>query len=178
MAKRFKRVQVSEGAGVNLTPMIDVVFQLIVFLMLASDISNTEMERVYLPKADAAIADDRPDKTRLMVNISHVVPGGRDCSELRYKNGILLQPCQNPEHWKIVVKTKQLTIPELEQILIVEGNLDREKPGDYKNNPSNRPVMIRCDGSAPFALITKILESAGKAFMWKIEIGAEKPPVE
>ncbi|MFH0889185.1 MAG: biopolymer transporter ExbD [Planctomycetota bacterium] len=177
MAKRFKRAQEAKGSEVNLTPMIDVVFQLIVFLMLASDISNTEMERVYLPKADAAIADERPDKTRLMVNISHVVPMGRDCPELRYKNGILISPCQIEEHWKIVVKTKQLTIPELEQLLIVEGNLDRETKGNPKT-PSNRPIMIRCDGSAPFLLITKILEAAGKAFVWKIEIGAEKPPVE
>lgn len=174
---RLKSFKVSEPLSINMTPMIDVVFQLIVFLMLATDISNTEMERVYLPKADAAIADERPDKTRLMVNISHSVPMDRDCPQLKYKNGILISPCQIEEHWKIVVKTKRLTIPELEQVLIVEGNLDREKPGDPKS-PSNRPVMIRCDGSAPFLLITKILEAAGKAFVWKVEIGAEKPPVE
>jgi biopolymer transport protein ExbD len=157
-----------------MTPMIDVVFQLIIFLMLATDISNTEMERVYLPKADAAIADDHPDKSRLMVNISHIVPGNKDCPQLIYKNGILKQPCQIEDHWKIVVKQRELTIPELEQVLVVEGNLDREKPGDPKS-PSNRPIQIRCDGSAPFSIITKILEAAGKAFIWKIEIGAEKP---
>jgi biopolymer transport protein ExbD len=164
-------------ATINMTPMIDVVFQLIIFLMLATDISNTEMERVYLPKADAAIADDHPDKSRLMINISHSVPDGKDCPQLKYKNGILIQPCLIPEHWKVIVKQKELTMPELEQVLIIEGNLDREKPGDPKT-PSNRPVQIRCDGSAPFLIITKILEAAGKALVWKIEIGAEKPPVE
>lgn len=158
-----------------MTPMIDIVFQLIVFLMLASDFTNQELERVYLPKADSALSDDLPDKTRLMVNVNHEVPGSKDCDQLKYKNGILLQPCQIEEHWVIKIRGDVLTIPQLEQRLVIEGNMDRED----KNNPkcpSNRPVMIRADGSAPFKRITQILEAAGKALVWKIEIGAEKPP--
>lgn len=172
---KIKRAVMLESTGMNMTPMIDIVFQLIVFLMLASDFANQELERVYLPKADAAVADDRPDKKRLMVNINHEVPGGKDCPQLIYKQGILQQPCQIEEHWKIKIKGKELTIPELEQQLVLEGNMDREIK-DNPKTPSNRPVMIRADGSAPFKLITKVLEAAGKALVWKIEIGAEKPP--
>jgi len=172
---RVKRPQLQEGTGMNMTPMIDIVFQLIVFLMLATDFANQELERVYLPKADASMADDHPDKTRLMVNINHEVPGGKDCPQLRYKNGMLIQPCQIDEHWVIKIRGKVLTIPELEQRLIVEGDTDRETKGNSKT-PSNRPVMIRADGSAPFKRITQVLEAAGKALVWKIEIGAEKPP--
>ncbi|MEW6027018.1 MAG: biopolymer transporter ExbD [Planctomycetota bacterium] len=172
---KIKRRAMLENTGLNMTPMIDIVFQLIVFLMLATDFTNQELERVYLPKADAAVADDHPDKTRLMVNISHEVSLGQICPELKYKNGVLLQPCQIDEHWKIKIRAKTLTIPELEQQLVLEGNLDREIK-DNPKSPSNRPIQIRADGSAPFKLITKVLEAAGKALVWKIEIGAEKPP--
>lgn len=164
-----------ENVGFNMTPMIDIVFQLIVFLMLATDFANTQIERVYLPKADAAAADDHPDKDRLMVNIAHVVPDDKDCVQLKYVNGALIQPCQIEEHWLIKIAGKVLTIPELEQRLVVEGNMDRETK-DNPKTPSNRPVMIRADGSAPFKKITQVLEAAGKALVWKIEIGAEKPP--
>ena len=172
---RVKRPQLQEGTGMNMTPMIDIVFQLIVFLMLATDFANQELERVYLPKADASMADDHPDKTRLMVNINHEVPGGKDCPQLKYKNGMLIQPCQIEEHWVIKIRGSELTITELEQRLVVEGNMDRETK-DNPKTPSNRPVMIRADGSAPFKRITQVLEAAGKALVWKIEIGAEKPP--
>ncbi len=164
-----------ENVGFNMTPMIDIVFQLIVFLMLATDFANVEIERVYLPKADAAVADDHPDEKRFMVNIIHEVPGEAECPQLKYTNGVLVQPCQIDEHWVIKIRGKVLTIPELEQRLIVEGDTDRETKGNSKT-PSNRPVMIRADGSAPFKRITQVLEAAGKALVWKIEIGAEKPP--
>ena len=172
---KIKRASMVENVGFNMTPMIDIVFQLIVFLMLATDFANVEIERVYLPKADAAMADDHPDKERLMVNIIHEVPGEKDCPELSYKNGVLVRPCQIDEHWVIKIRGKALTIPELEQRLVLEGNMDRETK-DNPKTPSNRPVMIRADGSAPFKRVTQILEAAGKALVWKIEIGAEKPP--
>ncbi|MDI6786978.1 MAG: biopolymer transporter ExbD [Planctomycetota bacterium] len=170
---RIKRRSLLESTGMNMTPMIDVVFQLIVFLMLATDFTNTEIERVWLPKASEATADDKPDPKRLMVNVIHQMPSDANCPQLKYNRGILLEPCKIEEHWKIKIRGKELTISELEQALVVEGNLDRPKgPG----TPSDRPVMIRADGSAPFKLITLILEAAGKALVWKIEIGAEKPP--
>ena len=162
---KIKQATMVENVGFNMTPMIDIVFQLIIFLMLATDFANTQMERVYLPKADAAAADDHPDEKRLMVNVAHEVPGEKDCPQLKYTNGVLIQPCQIEDHWIIKIQGKALTIPELEQRLVVEGNMDREVK-DNPKTPSNRPVMIRADGSAPFKRITQILEAAGKALVW------------
>jgi len=148
---------------------------LFIFILLGADTFNTPIERVYLPKADAAVADDHPDKYRLMVNIAHETPDGGDCPQLKYQNGVLIQPCQITEHWVIKISGKVLTIPELEQRLVLEGNLDRE----IKDNPkscSNRTVMIRADGSAPCKLFRTVRAAMAKALMWKIEIAAEKPP--
>jgi len=60
----------NDGIGFNMTPMIDVVFQLIIFLMLANDMSRKEIEDLQLPEAVHA-AEDKGDKekTRLIVNL-------------------------------------------------------------------------------------------------------------
>jgi biopolymer transport protein ExbD len=171
---KLKKPDLIENVGFDMTPMIDIVFQLIVFLMLATDIASTDLARVYLPAASACAEDLNPDKQRLMVNIVHEVPNDRDCPQLKYKFGVLKQPCQIQEHWKIVVKRKEVTKDELLKAIQIEGDIDRPG-GAGSKTASNRPLMIRADGSAPYELVEKILEACGRAFVWKIEIGATKP---
>ena len=52
--------------GMNMTPMIDIVFQLIVFLMVANDMSRKEIEdldRVLPPESTTDEAfEDEPDE--------------------------------------------------------------------------------------------------------------------
>lgn len=169
---KLRKTDLIENVGFDMTPMIDIVFQLIVFLMLATDIAQTDMARVYLPWASEAVEDLQPDKQRLMVNIAHEVPGGKDCSQLKYKYGELLTPCQIPEHWKIMIKGQEVTKEELLKQITIEGDQDRPRG---PKTPSERPIMIRADGSAPYELVEKVLEAAGRSLVWKIEIGATKP---
>jgi biopolymer transport protein ExbD len=56
----------------NLTPMIDITFQLVVFLLVAQDLAPTDPEPVELPNAVHSEADDRPDVDgRLTVTLAH-----------------------------------------------------------------------------------------------------------
>ena len=161
--------------GLSVIMIFLLCLMVFLFILLCTDVPNYAIERVYLPKADAAVADDHPDKHRLMINIIHEVPDDKDCPQLKYQNGVLVQPCQISEHWVIKIRGQELTIAELEQRLIVEGNMDRE----IRDNPrtwSNRTVMIRADGSAPCKLFRTVRAAMAKALMWKIEIAAEKPP--
>jgi biopolymer transport protein ExbD len=61
-----------ERLSIRMTPMIDIVFLLIVFFMCVSEMSRLEIEALTLPEASQArdVPDDRP---RLTVN---VMPGG------------------------------------------------------------------------------------------------------
>ena len=60
----------NEGVGFNMTPMIDVVFQLIIFLMLANDMSRKEIEDLELPEAVHASEDKgEKEKYRIIVNL-------------------------------------------------------------------------------------------------------------
>lgn len=60
----------NEGIGFNMTPMIDVVFQLIIFLMLANDMSRKEIEDLFLPQALHGTEDQGlNEKRRVIVNL-------------------------------------------------------------------------------------------------------------
>src|SRR5688500_1360127 len=55
----------------DMTPMIDVVFQLIIFFMLLMDMSTKELEILKLPKAVSAVKDEPdPKDPRPVVNIT------------------------------------------------------------------------------------------------------------
>ncbi|SRR5258706_9491516 len=67
----------NEGIGFNMTPMIDVVFQLIIFLMLANDMSRKEIEDLDLPSASHGDEDHGLlEKTRVIVNLLRNDTGG------------------------------------------------------------------------------------------------------
>src|SRR5688500_12716195 len=66
-----KKADQAGGLEMDMTPMIDCVFQLIIFFMLITDLSQLELEEVYLPQAEVAAAD-KPDprEIRPIVNIT------------------------------------------------------------------------------------------------------------
>ena len=64
------------AATFNMTPMIDVVFQLIIFLMLANDMSRREIEELDLPGAPHGSEDDGLEKHRIIVNLLRGEPPG------------------------------------------------------------------------------------------------------
>ena len=62
-----QRIKESE---LNMTPMIDVVFLLITFFMVVSEITRQDdIEDIKLPLVMAAIPDDNPDPDRLVINV-------------------------------------------------------------------------------------------------------------
>ncbi|HEU4394391.1 MAG TPA: biopolymer transporter ExbD [Planctomycetota bacterium] len=57
-------------SGMNTTPMIDIVFQLIVFLMVANDMSRREVEDLDLPRAVHAMDEcGSREGSQLIVNL-------------------------------------------------------------------------------------------------------------
>jgi biopolymer transport protein ExbD len=60
---------VSGGVGFNMTPMIDVVFQLIIFFLLSSHLAKQETQLALpLPKADSG-QQDRGDRPRVTISV-------------------------------------------------------------------------------------------------------------
>ncbi|MBI4835242.1 MAG: biopolymer transporter ExbD [Planctomycetes bacterium] len=175
---RIKSRQLLEAIGFDMTPMIDCVFQLIVFFMLVTDFANP-MSAVELPSAKNAQEDKTPPDERLMVELVHEAPGGV-CGNLIYDSSKnLVEPCCEDDHWRIKVERKYITPSQLEAYLIIEGSKFPGRLPPRKNEKiglSLRPLMIRSDAGAVYQMVEKVFAACARARIYKIEIGARKPP--
>lgn len=131
-----------EGQGMNMTPMIDVVFQLLIFFMLVAEISSSESAELILPRASQAVADEG-EPGRHIINVD--------------KEG------------HIKVGSAYFSLDELEnRILVPEALVMRDKSGKF----SEKPILIRADKEAKFGIVQKIMGRCVRQKIYKISFGA------
>jgi len=142
----------------NMTPMIDVTFLLIIFFMIITDLTQQDLEQLKLPEARAAV-EDKPDPkvVRPILNI--------------------------PQNGKIIYKKEDFYDPEVdgEDMTRLERFLSRQsklmpwvKDPDLGVDLPDNPLMIRADMNTEFKYIQRIMEICGKKGIqiWKLELGA------
>ncbi len=146
----------------NMTPMIDVVFLLIIFFMIITDLTQQDLEDLVLPTANSAVEDKpAPDLVRPIINI--------------------------PQSGRMIVKKDEKYDPEvdgddmtrLERFLVDQANrmpkvFDSEVGAELPDNP----LMIRADEYTEFKYIQRIMEICGKKGIqiWKLELAASEDP--
>lgn len=64
---KFKRANRGE-LGINMTPLIDVVFLLLIFFMVTTTFSNETRLLVNLPEANAEVAESDPEQIEILVS--------------------------------------------------------------------------------------------------------------
>ncbi len=65
-----------EELGLQMTPMIDCIFQLIIFFMLNIHFRSEEgLLKAFLPKASTAPAEEDPNKDKVFIKIGEASPG-------------------------------------------------------------------------------------------------------
>ncbi len=118
--------QTAEEPGLNLTPMIDIVFLLIIFFMVGARFTEEDTEyEVELPTvSEAQPLTSLPDE--LVINI--MLDG------------------------KVIVKGKELTMEELESILV-----------EARKNYSEQSVLVRGAGEGTFQNVMSVLEICNRA---------------
>jgi biopolymer transport protein ExbD len=173
------KVQLQEEVSPNLIPMIDIMFLLLLFFMLGADMGQRELEEVRLPwanaiKEDAGKVGEKSD--RFTVNIYHLYEKEVECSA--FKDG---KVCRDDKHWRIAIKGVDYTdTNKLVSQLKLEAeasSTDPTQPVDpTKGRLSERPVMVRADETAPYGQVQKVINACAKAGIYKIEVGAARPP--
>jgi biopolymer transport protein ExbD len=117
----------------NMTPMIDIVFQLIVFLMVANDLSRRDIEDLDLPRAVHAFETcGAPDP--LVVNL---LPGGPD-----------LAPA-------LRVRGRDMDLAEFRRFLRPEADRLRADAG----GASDLPVLIRADRASRWQDVQRVMQA-------------------
>jgi biopolymer transport protein ExbD len=126
MAKKSREPE--SDLELNMTPMIDVVFNLIIFFMIVTDLTQKELEQLKLPKSDKAIEDkgDEEEK-RVIINVIK----------------------KDPNNWatdksvEIKIKGKDYDLDKLKEHLFLHA--DQKRDLDHPSQPSEIYVLIRCD---------------------------------
>jgi len=153
----------------DMTPMIDVVFLLIIFFMIITDLTQQDLEELKLPVAQSAQPDEPdPKVVRPVINILHD-------GTMIVKRETLYDPEAND-----LTKTKSFLADQAR--LMLAGK--RKKGWDYLNpdDPSSpkvpdNPLLIRSDQNTEFKFIQRIMELCGQKGIqiWKLELAAAEP---
>ena len=68
--RRKKKLNVEQSTEMDMTPMIDIVFNLLIFFMVITDLSQKDLANLTLPIAHKAVQDEDNDPhDRLILNI-------------------------------------------------------------------------------------------------------------
>jgi len=137
-----------------MTPMIDIVFQLIAFFMVISNFEQTEAdERVKLPKDALARPPEVAREHEFVLNIGYK----------RNREGQRIDP--NP-----LVFFADVEIPVLEMGPV----LDRERQlyVELGTDPKDVTVVIRADGEVPTGLVQQIVKMAQESTFEKFSLKA------
>ncbi len=146
MAK--KRTQGTE-VELDLTPMIDVVFLMIIFFMIVTDLTQQDLADIELPQANNAVEDKMQDG-RMIIN---VLKGGE-------------------------IEIKREEYPTLDETIALDALRNylsfEVRKGEIVDGISERPLLIRADKVTEFKHIQKIMRICGEAGIriYKIELAA------
>ena len=154
----------------NMTPMIDVVFLLIIFFMIITDMTQKDLEELQLPTAIYAVPDKPdPDELRPIVNVpidgTWIVSG-----ETYYdpeRDDASADPFQEFKTWLAKVARAMPTAPVNEEQ--PAGPSNPEVPDD--------PLLVRADESTEFKHVQKIMELLGYQGIqiWKVQFAVAEP---
>lgn len=158
MARR-RSAELETSIRVDLTPLIDVTFQLLVFVLVVNDLSQKVHEPVDLPAA-AHAEELTPDTGTLVV---HVLRPTAPVRPTALEAGLRLR-----------VNGKDHTLTSLRRLLRVAADLDR--PGGA-GAASATSVHLRADENAPWAHVQWVLAgcAAEDVRIHRIQFATEKP---
>ncbi len=148
----------------NMTPMIDVVFLLVIFFMLVSDLSQKDLEDIDLPVSTEA-THDRPDPNRVrpVINI-------HQSGEVVVQRETLFDP----------EDTGPLPYKQLEAYFVIcAQRMEREVLKDGRSVPKE-PLLFRVDRATPFTALLQMFELCAQPGidLWRLELGASQSDQE
>jgi biopolymer transport protein ExbD len=150
---RFKKVDPAIP-DIDMTPMIDVTFQLITFFMVISNFENTRAdERVKLPKDELARPNDTPRENEVVLNMGYV----------RNKAG---ESVAGP----FIFYGDGENYPVLEAGTILKREYRYFK--DFGKKPEDATIVMRCDSDMPTGLVQESIKLAQEAGFSKFALKA------
>ncbi len=157
-AHRTKKRALDSGVELDMTPMIDIVFLLIAFFMIVSDLSNLNIQPVILPVADKATVPQKGPKDRSVIINIVLKNTETGKAEVRYMG-----------------QEKGLTAEELTAILreeVAAFGVFEPNPTRPDKKDSLLQVLVRCDEGAQSGTIHTVYKACQQAKIYKVRVAA------
>lgn len=147
--------------ALNLTPMIDVTFLLIIFFLVMTQITSQDDVDLCLPDALTVPANSEDHDRRFTVHIAPV-------------NATHGDDLPGEFAWFCYGEPNPKSIDEMRAILEFEARVTDPRQGKPGTDPatgiSENTVLVRCDARAPAAEFGKLVELMGAAKMYRLNI--------
>jgi len=150
-----RKKHVGSGAGavsMNMTPLIDIVFQLLIFFVLTTQFQHLEIEQVVLPMSIVAEPIDPFEYRNVIINIV------------------------NPDNPEVVVMGQPVNW------LVIEGDnelstLLKERKASTVEGGEKLNVILRADEMICYEVVASVMLAAGRAEIegWWITTDIEDP---
>ncbi|MEW6359728.1 MAG: biopolymer transporter ExbD [Planctomycetota bacterium] len=137
-----------EQASFDMTPMIDIVFQLIIFFVTVSELSKAQNLKLELPMADTANPDTRVKADRLVVNMD-----------------------ENGKVHLVGLEPMNVHDARLREILRFEAKRSMVK----EEGMAERQVILRADKRMEFRHVQGFMKDCQEAKIWQLELQADLP---
>jgi biopolymer transport protein ExbD len=159
---KLNKTGYDQSIEMDMTPMIDVVFQLIIFFVLITDMTQSELEELKLPVAKNAV-QDKPDPS-IVRPVLNILPDGTMIQKKR--------ELYNPEKGDLTEVERYLA----DQARLMPQELDKALGVKLPDNP----LLIRADKNTEFKNIQKVMEICGKKGIqiWKLQLAASEDPAK
>ncbi len=161
---------VQEDLKMDMTPMIDCVFLLMIFFVMVIDLSQKDLEDLILPKAEYAVPDEDPPEVRPIINITQ---SGR----MIYKRNTFYDPEINGDNFDSIIPLLFLwrdTIVNKDKITIEAVG------GGQTMRVMNDPVLVRADKWTEWHYVGLFMTgcSQPEAAFWKLELAMSEEDKE
>lgn len=128
------------GVGFNMTPMIDVVFLLIIFFLVSSHLAQQENQlELDLPEARSGLPPGRDGMRRIVINVL---------------------PEEQPDR-RIQVGGRTMGQPALKALIDFENR-------KAKDEESELEVRIRAHRKVPYRVVEPIMVACARAGIWNV----------
>jgi len=155
MSQALKDAQ--QNVEMDMTPMIDCVFLLMIFFVLVIDLSQQSLEDLILPEAKYQQPDDKPPDVRPIINI---LQNGM----IVYKGKVWYDPGQHGTNYAPIM---DLLVYFKQSIKL---DIENKQIGTTNVGLVNDPVLIRADKWTEWHYVGEVMKqcSQPKAAFWKL----------
>ncbi len=144
----------------NMTPLIDVTFQLIIFFMLVSNIIAEENPEMIVPELNDPKTRELGDVSRIAVN---VMPLPFDMKQRALGNPLNMDGLATT----VKIQLQEYNIDELDAI--------RAELMDARNKNPDIEVILRADGAIYYKDVQPIMDAIAAAGIQTVNVVAKMP---